>query len=287
MMRTMTLFQRSHYLFFVSAILAVLSALCLGEVLNRIDSLAPMIQAARLEVASQFGPQPPCGTEPIPPYAPLEDAQVVRSWSRSALGHDWEPPPCSGWTQVGFSTLVTIAARFHYIYGTEGLLRHIGAISELTGLRYWSTTHHEWRTFIVNAFALSDSRLGQRRADFTVDELRLGKLFYFEQIDNLSGQTVYRMKIVDASASRIVFEVENASTMHYHFIPVFHPGELQSMYFLDRESDTVWRFYSIMRTGKSASGLIARNESSSINRAVAFYRHLVGIPDTQEPPGAR
>jgi Family of unknown function (DUF6675) len=286
MMWAMSLFQRLHHLLLVSALLALLAALCLGEVLNRIDFLAPMIQASRLEVA-QFGPQPPCGTESILPYPSLEDAPVVKSWSRSALGQDWEPPPCSGWTQVGFSTLVTIAAQFHYIHGTEGLLQHIGAISELTGLRYWSTTHRQWRTFIVNAFALSDSRLGQRRADFTADELRLGKVFYFEQIDNLSGQTVYRMKIVDASANRIVFEVENASTMHYHLIPVFHPGELQSMYFLDRESDTVWRFYSIMRTGKSASGLIARNESSSINRAVAFYRHLVGIPDTQEPPGAR
>jgi hypothetical protein len=63
--------------------------------------------------------------------------------------------------------------------------------------------------------------------------------------------------------------------------------QLQSMYFLDRESDSVWRYYSIVRTGKNANGLIAGNESSSINRAVAFYRHIVGIPTTQEPPGAR
>ena len=68
---------------------------------------------------------------------------------------------------------------------------------------------------------------------------------------------------------------------------IFHPGDLQSMYFLDRESDNVWRYYSIVRTGKNASGLIAGNESSSANRAVAFYRHLVGIPTAQEPPGAR
>jgi hypothetical protein len=59
------------------------------------------------------------------------------------------------------------------------------------------------------------------------------------------------------------------------------------MYFLDRESDNVWRYYSIVRTGKNANALIAGNESSCINRAVAFYRHLVGIPATQEPPGAR
>jgi hypothetical protein len=43
----------------------------------------------------------------------------------------------------------------------------------------------------------------------------------------------------------------------------------------------------MVRTGKNANPLISGNESSSINRAVAFYRHLVGIPTDQEPPEAK
>ena len=62
---------------------------------------------------------------------------------------------------------------------------------------------------------------------------------------------------------------------------------MQSVYFLDREGDGVWRYYSIMRMGKNANGLIARNEASAINRAVAFFRHMAGIPTAQEPPAAR
>jgi hypothetical protein len=62
---------------------------------------------------------------------------------------------------------------------------------------------------------------------------------------------------------------------------------MQSIYFLDRESDDVWRYYSIVRTGKNANGLIAGNEASSVNRAVAFYRYLAGIPTDQEPPAER
>jgi hypothetical protein len=69
--------------------------------------------------------------------------------------------------------------------------------------------------------------------------------------------------------------------MRYFFIPILHPGEVQSMYFLDRESDNAWRYYSIVRTGKNANGLIAGNESSAVNRAVAFYRQLVGIPKSR------
>ena len=34
-------------------------------------------------------------------------------------------------------------------------------------------------------------------------------------------------------------------------------------------------------------GMAAGNESSAINRAVAFYRWLAGIPTDQEPPAAR
>jgi hypothetical protein len=86
---------------------------------------------------------------------------------------------------------------------------------------------------------------------------------------------------------RIVFDVENVSIMRYFFVTLFRPGEMQSIYFLDREPAGVWRYYSIARTGRSASRLATGHESSSINRAVAFYRALAGIPTDQEPPAAR
>jgi hypothetical protein len=188
---------------------------------------------------------------------------------------------------VGFSTLTTTAARFRYTSGEEGLLRHIGAISELAGMRYWSTTHQQWRTLILDAYALTAVQAPQRRRDFSPDELQQDTVLYLEQADNLSGKAIYRMHIMEASANRLVFEVENSSLMRYSFVTLFHPGDMQSVYFLDRESDNVWRYYSIARTGRNASRLAAGHESSSINRAVAFYRSLVGIPADREPPAAR
>jgi hypothetical protein len=139
----------------------------------------------------------------------------------------------------------------------------------------------------VAAHALTGLQSGQPRKDFAPDEMREGKVFYFEQADNLSGKAIYRMHIAEASADRLVFDVENVSTIRYLFIPVLQPGEMQSIYYLDRESENIWRYYSIVRTGQHVNRLIAGNESSSINRAVAFYRHLVGIPADQEPPAAR
>jgi hypothetical protein len=249
---------------------------------------ASALRPARLiDAAPESGPQPPCGEDPIPPYPSLDDPATVRSWSESGSGRDWRPPACTGWTAVGFTTLVTTAARFHHDSGVDGMLRRIGAISELAGMRYWSTTHKRWRTLVVDAYALTASQGGQRRRDFTPDEMKEGNDHYFEQVDNLSGRATYRIRVVQASADRLVIDVENVSTMRYVFVPILHPGEMQSICFLDRESDTVWRYYSVVRTGKSASRLIAGNEPSAVNRAVAFYRHAVGIPTDQEPPAAR
>jgi hypothetical protein len=236
---------------------------------------------------AQAGPQPPCGTESVPPYPGLNDPAVVKLWSKSDVGGDWRPPACTGWSAAGFTTLVTTAARFRYSAGAEALLRHFGAISELAGVRYWSTTHKHWQTLIVDAHALTGSQPGQRREDFTPDEMQQGTVLYFEQTDNLSGKAIYRMHMAQVSANRLVVDVENVSTMRYLLIPVLHPGEMQSIYFLDRESGNVWRFFSMVRTGQNANGRIAGNESSAINRAVAFYRYVVGIPTAQEPPAAR
>lgn len=238
-------------------------------------------------VLAQSGPQPPCGQEPAPPYPGLDDSAVAKSWSQADLGRDWKPPACTGWNEAGFTSLVTTVARFRHASGADGLLRHIGAISALRGTRYWSTTHKQWETLIENAGALTGPTRGQPRKDFAPDEMKAGALLYFEQVDNLSGKAIYRMRILEASDSRVVFNIENVSSMRYLLVPVFHPGEMQSVYFLDRESDGIWRFYSLVRTGLHANGLIAKNEASAVNRAVAFYRHLVGIPTAQEPPAAR
>lgn len=232
----------------------------------------------------QAGPAPPCGTDPVPNYPLAIDSSIVKAWHKSDLGAAWNPPPCTGWASSDFATLVTIAARFRSASDAQGLLHRIGSISQLAGVRYWSTTRQRWRTLILDAYAVSSAQSGQRRVDFQPGEMSEGKVLYFEQTDNLSGKAIYSMRIAAASPNRIVVEIENVSTIHYLLIPLFHPGELQSIYFLDRESNDVWRFYSIVRTGTPSNRLLPSNESSAINRAVAFYRHMAGIPTDQEPP---
>ena len=147
----------------------------------------PVVLLCQAHGYAQSGPQPPCGEEPAPAYPGLENSPTVKFWSESDFGRDWRPPACTGWAETGFSTLVTTVARFRYGEGAEGLLRHAGAVSELAGMRYWSTTHQQWQTLITNAHAVTASQPAVRRGDFTPDEMKEGKVLYLEQADNLSG----------------------------------------------------------------------------------------------------
>jgi hypothetical protein len=266
----------------------MLARLMLARHSAKLFGLAILFQAF---CNAQPEPEPPCGRDPVPEWPALGESATVKSWSRVDVGRDWKPPACTGWAEQGFTTLVTVAARFRLpadtAGGPDGLLRHIGAISELAGMRYWSTTHKQWLTLITDAWALTDLKSERRREAFTPAEMKPGTPLYFDQVDNLTGKGVFQIHVSEAAAERIVFGVQNVSPMKYLFLTVLHPGDMQSIYFLDRESEDVWRFYSMVRTGVNASSLVTANDSSAINRAVAFYRWMVGIPADQEPPAAR
>lgn len=257
---------------------------------RRLSGVVPLIVFAAIlcgdgSSRADAGPQPPCGSATFPPYPGLGESPAVKAWDRAESGRDWVPPACIGWTDSGFTTLVVTTARFRHASGVEGLLRRIGAISEHSGIRYWSTTHKRWRTLILNAHALSEAA-GDRREDFSPGEMTEGNSLYYRQEDNLSGKVIYRLRIRSASPDRLVFDTENIGAVRYLRMPIFRPGDMQSITFLDRESQDVWGYYSLMRTGKNASRLTAGSEASSINRAVAFYRYLAGIPTDKEPPAA-
>lgn len=223
-------------------------------------------------------PLPPCGGQAFPSYARLDQAPVIRVWDRV----DWTPPDCAGWKPARASTLVVTAARFRHSSGLEGLRRRIGAVSLLKGLLYWSTTSNRWQPLIVDASALSGPSAEQRRNDFAVEEIAAGRTLYLLQEDNLVGKAIYRMEIASVSPERLVFRTENQAPIKYLGLPILSAGEIQAVTFLDRDSDGVWRYYSIARTGKGASLLTGGHESSLINRAAASFRFVAGIPADSE-----
>ncbi len=247
---------------------------------------------ARTASAPDPAPQPPCeSSEVSPPYPEVDRPPVEKVWEKGDLGLVWRPPACTGWEEPGFLTLVVTVARFHFAGGRDALLRRIGAISSLKGIEYWSTTRQQWHTLILDAFALSAPTGDSRRDDFSPQEMADGRPLFFEQEDSLSGKGTYEMRIRAASADRIVFDTSNLGTLRFMMLPVFHPREIQSIYFLDRDpqpgSKGIWRYYNVARIGQNASALASGHAASAINRAAAFYRHLAGLPTDKDHPDAR
>jgi hypothetical protein len=181
---------------------------------------------------------------------------------------------------------VTIAGRFRHTGGGDALLDRAAAVSSLKGVRYWSKGKSQWQTFIEEAFALSSPAKAARRNDFTRAELTGGPV-HFLQEDNTAGEVVYRLQVHEATPNRIVIGIDNVSTVRKFMMTILHPGDAQTLFFFDRESDDTWRAYAMMRISDKANGLATRSEGSSINRTVALYRHFTGIQTDKDPPAAR
>jgi hypothetical protein len=231
------------------------------------------------------GPRPPCGgAAPRPDYAAAGAPPNVEVWSGGDPGADWIPPACTGWAPAS-GVLVALAARFQFAGSAQELLARFGAVSSLSGIRYWSVTDQAWRTLITHATALDSPDLARARPDVTAAELAKARELYFAHDDNrTSGEIVYRLRVRELTPSRLVVTTENVSPVRKLLLTLVDPGGLQSIQLLDRETPTLWRYYGLARTAEDFTALLGVTEGSYVNRAAAFYRHLIGIPTDRDPP---
>jgi hypothetical protein len=236
-------------------------------------------------VMAQVEPNPPCEGSVFPPYAELGEPPMVKVWSGGASGENWIPPTCTGWTSHGFRVLTALAATFRD--DRNGILERLGAVSALTGIRYWSVSDRAWEPLVTMATALTGPDPGAARADFIATEITAGKDLFYAQSDNRSsGKVVYRIRVLEAGPDRLCFSIENISLIKLWMVTLFGPGDLQSFHVLDRQLPTTWTYYGLFRTGLGANRLTGGHERSYENRAVAYYRFLAGIPTNLEPPTA-
>ena len=239
--------------------------------------------------APEEAPRPPCGTTPVPDYPASGEAPAIRVWRSGALGDGWTAPDCARFAGGAFLQLVALAGRFGGMPDLDTLLARLGAVSTLAGVKYWSISDQRWQVLITRAAAIEDPASRRVRPDFSAADLRSGRDLYFLQEENrLSAAVVYRLHAEVIAPARAVLTVENVSAARRFFVPVLAPGDLRSIYFLDRGADGSWGFYSLLHVGHGGSmlGWLVR-QGSYLNRAVALYRHFAGIPTDAEPPGAR
>jgi hypothetical protein len=214
---------------------------------------------------------------------------VVEVWHEDDLKRlGWRRPDCLGWASSSRSkVLVAIAGSFRFDGTAENLVARIGAISTLQGVRYWSVTDKMWRPLLIDAWALSRPDPRSRRPDFLAADMTAGsELYYCWENDSRSGKIVHRMTVRERSPARAVIATENLTPVRFFFVTLFEPGALQSVEFVELVSPGVWGVYLLTQAGEGMSALAGGHEASYVNRAVAMYRHLAGIPTDTEPPAA-
>jgi hypothetical protein len=80
---------------------------------------------------------------------------------------------------------------------------------------------------------------------------------------------------VESGPDRFTIDIENVSSVWLFVFPIFGPGDLVSTYVVERLSPPVWGYYSLWGVRNSGAG--RDQERSYVNRALAIYRHIVGV----------
>jgi len=223
--------------------------------------------------AGDAQPQPPCdGAAPVPSFAPAGGDPAMETWSSI----DWRAPACLGWPASHYRFVIAVAGRVDGAADGE-LRRRLGAISAMKGLRYWSVTESGLRVLIKDAAAMSGPE-GTARDDFAAGDVRAGAVLYFMEEDNRSSYPVtYRMRILEATADRIVADTENVSPIK-SFVTLFPPGTFRAAYLMTRIDARSWSLYAISAATDRASGMVSLGRESYANRARALFGYFAGKP---------
>jgi len=183
---------------------------------------------------------------------------------------------------------ITVAGVVRTPDNPTAFVARFGAISQLLGVQYWSTTEQKWRPLVLSAYATAAVNSNARpRADYSVAELSAGSDRYYRIADSRSGHDVlYRLKLRSSQPGSLVVETLNAEPIKQWGLTFYAIGGLHTLYFLNERAPGFWAYYSITRVLPN-NFLAAGHENSYINRAVALYRHYMSIPTNAEPPAAR
>jgi hypothetical protein len=238
--------------------------------------------------AAQNDPRLLCETKTKLVFPRPEDSPVLNGWPQKNLITDAHALDCAGLFPGDYNLYLTLAGSFRDRAAADVVLRRFGAISTLQGVRYWSVKDRGWQTLIKGAAAVTGPAGKQIRPDFSLQELKGGHDLFYEQQDNRSaGKVIYRLRVLDSGPDKLMIAMENITSVRFLLIPIFAPHNLQFLYIMQETSPGVWGYYNLTAVRGIWATPTPNGEKSYINRAVAMFRHIAGIPTDQNPPFIR
>ena len=243
-----------------------------------ISCLAPGAKSAPSQSAA-------CAAAPPVRFPAQDQAPLVAVYKNEV---DGLPPKADCLTHgpAGSELWVSVAGTAHRVADPGSVLARFGQISQMRAIRYWSISDHLWRPLLSSAAALT-TPTGKERADFSLQELESGSALYYEQADSRSARkVVYELRLLQSSSQGFVLSMVNISPLQWWGMTLYKAGDLDTVYFLEHAAGDEWHFHSLSRM-PLGNHLLSAQDGSYINRAVAMYRFLLGIPTDSEPPAVQ
>ena len=197
---------------------------------------------------------------------------------------DWAPPPCTEWSARPFTVLIEATGETALTGGPYAILARLARISDLTTIRYWSTTRDRWRDLITESTALIGPDPAHRRTDFDEAELIDGAIFFWQEENTPLGAVTYRMSTRIVDTHTVVVKIENALPARATLFTSIPPGHHEFFYTFKRHENGTWSLYGLMRSGSSPRLGASAGRKSYGNRAVALFRYLAGERTDGAPP---
>ena len=239
---------------------------------------------ARAELSA---PEPPCAEPPgsTVAHAAAGDDPTVRVWHAPSLPENWQLAGCTGLEPPSDAVLIEISGRFRHDGDARTMLAKLGAVSTHTGIIFWDVDEGGWRQLLPDAAALSAPDLNARRPDFTLDEMSVGARLYMLYDDQEQpGPTVFETEVREAGPEGFVTVMRNVTPMTLMGFSIADPGAISSMLQVRAIAPGEFEYYGLTAVALASLAAAMTSDSDHVNRAVASYRFLAGIPGDREPP---
>lgn len=237
--------------------------------------------------AGPASPIAPCAsdqTSSFPAWPDRPGQLQLAFWQPGDLPASWQPPACSDWQPADFSRLMAAAGRMRLPAGSRDILHALAAVSQLSGLRYWSVSRGEWQVLIEDASALAGPDAASRRPDFQAGELQPGRdYFYWQQEPTTSGAAVYRFRLLEQNEGRLVVSVRNEGPARHLGITMLAAGRAESLYIFQQLAGDEWGYYQLSRIGHGKHDWLPVTAASYANWAIAIFRWFASLPEEAVP----
>jgi hypothetical protein len=221
----------------------------------------------------------------LPAYTQPGGSPTIAVWTEADANRaPWQGAPCLHWTS-GQTRMVTALAASIAANSLDELLDRYGSLSTYKSIRFWSVMHQTWEDLVVSAGFVDGPQANYSQRDQTSADFQTGRVLYYYEISP-AGRTLHRLTVQRRTQDEVVVSTENISPVKVALFTIFQPQALQTATFIQRKGPNAWGYYQAIKLGEGSDFIAVRSPSPYINRLVAMYRYMTGIPTDSLPPVA-